>query len=115
MSWDVDLSQDGTICRVSAHEEGGTYALGGLPEASLNITYNYSRFYYEALDKEQGLSWLNGKKAKETIGRLADAVGTLGTKQYSDYWAPTHGNAGHALNILLQWAKQYPEATFRVS
>ena len=29
-----------------------------------------------------------------------------------DYWAPTPGNAGYALNILLDWARQYPEATF---
>ena len=30
-----------------------------------------------------------------------------------DYWAATPGNAGKALNILLKWAKQFPDATFK--
>lgn len=131
MSYDVSLEQDGKPVKVDQHEEGGTYALGGIEEASLNITYNYSWFYYRYIDKKEGLRWLYGKKAKDCIGILELAVEELGTKQYEvqesgfnlmdksthhlkhvDYWAPTPGNAGHALNILLQWAKKYPEAVF---
>ncbi len=109
MSHDVSLMKDGKICEVPSHEEGGTYALGGLPEASLNITYNYSWFYYHFLDKRKGLKWLYGKSAKETIPRLEKAVKTLGDKTYEDYWVPTPGNAGHALSVLLSWAKLHPE------
>lgn len=100
---------------VPNHSEGGTYAMGGIAQAELNLTYNYSRFFREALDREDGLRWLHDKRASECIGRLADAVGLLGVERDEDYWAPTRGNAGHALSILLEWAKAHPEAVFRVS
>ena len=129
MSFDVELIGEEGLCQIESHEEGGTYAAGGTPDAHLNITYNYSCFYYWFLDKELGLKWLNGKKAKICIKRLEKAVNTLKDKPYFsdrnnaygkivsviDYWAPTPGNAGHALNILLKWAKQHPQARFEVS
>lgn len=114
MSFDVCLKKDDEIVSVANHEEGGTYAVGGSTDADLNITYNYSWFYYDCFDKNAGLRWLNGKVAKDTIGRLERTVQELGTKQYTDYWAATPGNAGYALNILLNWAKEHPEATFEV-
>jgi len=133
MSYDVGLRNPETkeLAKVKNHSEGGTYALGGIEEASLNITYNYGWFYYRLLDKEEGLRWLYGKTGKECISRLEKVVEELGTKQYSrpkdgstfnpndrfgnyvkDYWAPTPGNAGYALNILLQWAKEHPGGVF---
>jgi hypothetical protein len=115
MSWYVMLYAGEECVKVESHEEGGTYVLGGTDVADLNVTYNYSWFYYRFLDAEDGLYWLNGKKAKDTIERLEKAVEELGTDQYqNDYWAPTHGNAGHALNILLVWAKQHPDAMWEV-
>ncbi len=78
------------------------------------MTYNYAWFYFRFLDKE-GLEWLNGKKAKDTIVKLKAAVAELGTRMYGDYWAATPGNAGHALDTLLKWAELHPEATFEVS
>ena len=47
--------------------------------------------------------------------KIDEAVKKLGTTQDSDYWKPTPGNAGHALNILLTWAVDNPDAIFRVS
>jgi len=133
--------QDGRGVCVSQHliQEGGTQVMGGTHECDLNITGNYSRLYHLALDKEDGLSWLYGKRAKDTIERLEKAVELLSTDQYvrtvdncnkcgfrtgvgkgladpysdenrrGDYWAPTPGNAGYALNILLGWAREFPE------
>lgn len=99
--------------KVEKHEEGGTYALGGTEEASLNITYNYSRHFYEHIDSKQGIRWLYGKTGKETQERLTKAVAELGTEKDADYWKDTPGNAGYALSILLKWAIQHPTAVFR--
>ena len=113
MSYDIDLRNiDGEIVEVDNHEEGGTYAIGGVTQGSLNITYNYSKFFYDHLDKKEGIRWLYGKKARYTKERLRKAIDILGTKQYRDYWAPTPGNAGHALSVLLKWAEQHPIAVW---
>ena len=114
MSYDVRLkdSEDKTV-KVEAHEEGGTYALGGTPTAELNVTYNYSKVLVEIWDGES-LSLLNGKKASKVTKLLEDSVKVLGTEQDADYWKATEGNVGYALNILLGWAKQYPDSTFEV-
>lgn len=106
--------KNGDICKIERHSEGGTFVAGGTTDADLNITYNYSWFYDKFLDKERGLRWLDGKKAKDCIDKLEKAVCVLGIHKYKDYWAPTHGNAGIALSILLKWAKQHPEAIFEV-
>ncbi|GAH37846.1 unnamed protein product [marine sediment metagenome] len=115
MSWWVSLEKNNKSVKVENFTAGGTYPIGGTDEAELNITYNYSEFYYRYLDKENGLKWLHQRKAKDCIERLENAVGVLGTKQYEDYWSSTKGNAGYALNILLSWARKYPEAKFGVS
>jgi hypothetical protein len=88
--------------------------LGGTNRAELNVTYNYSPFYHEYLDKKEGLEFLDGKKAEECIPRLEKAVSILGVEtDTDDYWKATKGNA--ALAILLSWAKQHPNAIFKVS
>lgn len=115
MSWDVDLIDKDTkeVMQVEAHTEGGTYAIGGLPRASLNITYNYGEVY--SLFGFDVYSTLHDRSAADCIPKLEKLVEKLGTRKYEkDYWAPTPGNAGHALSILLKWAKQYPNAVFRV-
>lgn len=129
MSYDLGLYKDDQPVLVKKHEDGGTYVMGGTDRAELNITYNYSWFYYKFLSKRKGLRWLYGKTGKQAIPRLKKAVKELGTHQftrlpegadpltmnhlsYVDYWAPTPGNAGYALNILLKWAKQHPKAIF---
>lgn len=123
MSWNVSLRYGDTIAQVENHEEGGTYALGGTTDADLNVTWNYQDVY-KLVDFYPPTS-LHGKKAIETIGELAQAIERLGVKQYArqislrgdweyDYYAPTPGNAGHALNILLGWARQHPDAVWCV-
>jgi len=96
---------------VDSHWDGGAYNVFGTGTAELNVTYNYSQFYSDF----GGLKALNGKAAREVITPLEIAVKKLGTKRSSDYWAATQGNAGHVLNLLLGWARQWPDAVFRVS
>ena len=110
MSYDLGLYYNGKPAEVEIFEEGGTYIQGGNTEAKLNITYNYGWFYQTFLDEKLGIRWLYGKKAKDTIQKLEIVVGILGTKKFDNYWAPTPGNAGYALSILLKWARQHPEA-----
>ncbi len=114
MSWDIDIVSDHKIATVDNHMFGGTYIAGGTTDASLNITYNYSSYYYYHLDKKKGLRWLDGKKTSECIRRLCRAVDILGIEQDDDYWRATPGNAGYALWILLKWAILLPDATFKV-
>jgi len=109
MSYDVSLVGAGPVERFM---KGGTYALGGSTDAYLNITYNYSECYSLC---GFSLRDLHGKKAIDTIEDLENAVEFLGTKKYAiDYWAPTPGNAGHALSVLLKWARQYPDGIWQV-
>ncbi len=115
MSFDIDLIDPKTkeLAIVDSHCEGGTYCESGTPSASLNITYNYSEHFREALDKEKGLRWLYGKTGKQAVDRLTQAVIKLGVDRSENYWDSTPGNAGYALFILLQWATQHPKAIFK--
>lgn len=120
MSYWVYLSDklDGEPLPVEHIEgEGGTYALEGTDKAEINITYNYSEAFH-AVDPEYPClkDKLHGQRAADVTPWLEFMVGRLGTRQYKeDYWAPTPGNAGHALNILLGWARQHPDGVFEVS
>jgi len=114
MSYDVYLTDEsGGYVSVPEFEDGGTYAVGGTDIATLNITYNYCE-YLAPLGDGMGLEWLDGKVAQDTINPLQDLVNRLGTVQDCDYWAATPGNVGHALSVLLSWARQHPDAVWIV-
>lgn len=120
MSWWVYLERDDEPVLVENHEEGGTYALGGVGRAELNVTYNYGgafRSAWPTVIEGSGalVKMLDGRRAGDTIGDLESAVAKLGTTRSKDYWEPTHGNAGYALSILLSWAIRHPDAYWRVS
>jgi hypothetical protein len=112
--WVYLESPPGHSVEVEAFADGGTYPLGGRADAEYNITYNYGALYRAHLHPD-GLRWLHGKRAAETVAALECAVATLGTERAGDYWAATPGNAGAALARLLAWARQHPDATWRVS
>jgi hypothetical protein len=48
MSWWVYLEDDGETVSVARHAEGGTYAIGGIKRAELNVTYNYGQHFRDA-------------------------------------------------------------------
>lgn len=101
------------VVNVTRHAEGGTYVVGGTDLADLNITYNYAEYIWQALG-DGGVKMLDGRRAGDVAPLLAAAVEALGTERDRDYWKPTRGNAGYALNILYEWAQQYPDAIFHV-
>jgi len=113
MSWWIYLEDDsGESVIVDSHSDGGTYCVGGTSSAELNMTYNYSKPFGEA---GFNLRSINGKRAAECVDEMERVVAALGTERASDYWAPTNGNAGAALNRLCTWARQHPQAKWRVS
>lgn len=113
MSWWISLEDEGgEAVTVERHAEGGTYAIGGVTEASLNVTYNYGRLFREAGCHPDDL---RGRVAGDVLPKLEGAVKYLGMKRDEDYWKATPGNAGYALSVLLEWAKQHPAAVFRVN
>ena len=133
MSFDVVLdhyNEDGSSVRCTSQhnrQEGGTQVVGGTKDCDLNITYNYSPFYHEIFPMQYnqngngqitmettGLRWLTSKTGAEAIPILEHCVQRLGTKRGDDYWAATLGNAGYALSILLEWAREFPDAVFWV-
>ncbi len=114
MSYSISLNTvDGDPVEVDHHEgEGGTYAVGGSNRAELNVTYNYSEVVGLV---NFSFRQIHEKTASETIEQLEAAYEDLGDRPYRDYWAPTPGNAGHAIGILLKWARQHPTAVWRVA
>ena len=116
--------KNGKSVQVQTHDEGGTIKMdkifvidnmvrGGTSDAEMDITFNYNKFYRDALHPD-GLDYLHGKTGKQAIPLLKKAIRILGTEQHYDYWASTPGNAGHALSTLLTWAEQHPQAKFVV-
>lgn len=98
----------------SAHQlKGGTYALGGIKRAWLNITYNYSPIFQKVLGKD-GIEILDGMTAADSIPILEKAVSELGDDVNEDYWEPTEGNAKMALCGLLSLAKLRPDGIWRI-
>lgn len=111
MSFDIFLEYADHLATVERFQEGGTQPVGGTDKAELNVTYNYSNVADLAGVRIRGL---DGSRASDTVKMLGRAVERLGTTQHDDYWADTSGNVGYALNILRGWAKQHPDAIWRV-
>lgn len=113
MSYWVYLEDEHGPVSVDRFQEGGTFDLMGETTAILDVTYNYSEVFRMF---EFSLRDLHGMKAGDTAARLEFLAGKLPNRPYkTDYWAPTPGNAGAVVHRLLGWAKQYPDARWRVS
>ena len=92
MSYDLRLkdpvSKETIKIEEPHHMHGGTYAIGGTNELSLNITYNYSKYYYKVFGKE-GIRTIYGKTGLEAMSILDSAISqlsdeideTIGTQQ----------------------------------
>ena len=125
MSYDVEIVDPATNEARKFNQpvdvRGGTYAVEGTSRAWLNITYNYSWFYYKIWPAKDGVSQgsirhFEGKTVEETRPELEAAVQDLGIREWKDYWAPTPGNAGKALqDLLVLMALCEPTDTLRIS
>ena len=116
MSYDITLNDPVTkevIKFDTPHQmKGGTYAVGGTCEMWLNVTYNYGKFYYEVMDKEDGIKVIFGKTGAESIEILKSAIDKLGDDVDDDYWKATEGNAKKALCSLLAMAQMRPDGVW---
>ena len=120
MGWTIALHDElGTIVQVPAFVYGSTIAIHeDVPatiDAEMDLTYNYAQHYCTAMHPEEGLHWLHGKRAGETLTRLEHAIKLLGTVRDNNYWEATPGNAGHALLYFRDWARQHPDAIWQVT
>lgn len=115
MSYDISLVDEKgkTIVMDKPHHYlMGNMPIGGETEASMNITYNYAEFFRKTIDKEKGIRWLYGKKAKDTTEKLVSAIEKLKDDETDNYWDATEGNAKRSLKALLELAKMFPEGVW---
>lgn len=85
MSYDIYLCDHVTEEHLTVTEphqmRGGLYAIGGTTELWLNVTYNYSRYYYEA--NEKGIRAIYGTSGAESIPILESMIKAIEDK-YKD-------------------------------
>ncbi len=113
MSYDIQLNDpvSGKVLHSQSKHQitGGTYCIGGTTELQLNITYNYSKHFYQIIDIEKGIRVIYGMSGAESIPILEDAILQLKTDTDTDYWKATEGNARQALCGLLALAQMRPD------
>lgn len=110
MSWDLYLvdakSQETLQLPEKHHITGGTYAVGGIRDAWLNVTYNYGvHFNFGGLD---------GMTGAESVPTMEPAAARLDTDVDPDYWKPTEGNVRRALENCIALATACPQGVWRV-
>lgn len=112
MSYDIQLNNSvtGEVLELDAPHQmkGGTYQVGGCQTAELNITYNYSKYFYE-LFGDLGIRELYGKSGVDSIPMLETAIQQLSDDIDENYWEATEGNAKQSLIQLLSLAKLRPD------
>lgn len=95
MSWNISLrDKDDNHLTVHRMNAGGIIETDAslvpletpTQDASMSVTYNYSPFYYQAIDPDEGISWFDNKKAFDTIPVLQKACSILGTEPYEGPW-----------------------------
>lgn len=115
MSYDIDLTDpvSGEILHASSKHEmaGGTYALGGTTELSLNVTYNYYPHFTRI--GVSGIRSIYGMTGADSIPVLQKVVDALGNDVVDDYWLATEGNAKRALLQLIAMAKLRPDGIWK--
>ena len=116
MSYDINLIDPITKDRLTVenkhHITGGNYQVGGTNDLWLNITYNYSPFYYKLISEEKGIRAIYGLSGAESIPVLQKAINQLGDDVSENYWEATEGNAKRALIGLLALAQLRPDGVW---
>ena len=111
MSYDIELVDPITRETLTLprphHMRGGTYAVGGSYEASLNVTYNYASHFHRVIDG--GIRAIYGMTGAQSIPVIERATALLADDVHPDYWKPTEGNARRALSQLLALAQMRPD------
>ena len=110
MSYDLYLMKNMQVCHTETphHITGGTYEAGGSTKLWLNITYNYSPYFYRVFG-EKGIRALLGLTGAASIPVLEAAMVLLKDDVTDNYWEATEGNAKKALQDLVALAKLCPD------
>jgi hypothetical protein len=95
-----------TPAQVQKHKHGSSYCTNGTTEATISVTYNYSKFFRFGM--------LDGCKARNVTKLLENLKEILKDDKTDDYWEATEGNAKVIIEILIQWTKQHPDCFFEV-
>lgn len=115
MSYDIDLCDPitGEVLQLDAvhHMRGGTYAVGGTTDASLNVTYNYA-VHFRRVMGERGVRTIYGMSGAASIPILDSAIANLSNDTDPDYWKATEGNAKRALVQLRALAEMRPDGVW---
>lgn len=123
MSYDISLKDRVTGETLHTTEPhmmtGGTYAIGGTTEMWLNITYNYSHYYYEATEGDArfandggdgnvryGIRGIYGKTGAESIPMLRDMIANIENRYKRD---------GEWISTKREKAKHYDGAGIEIS
>ena len=131
MSYDISLTDPCThevLCMDEPHHmKGGNYVVGGTDEMWLNVTYNYSRWYYKVFPDDKGIRAIYGLSGAESIPILRKAISDLEamtedisakerrqceTQECTGYWLPTRVNAIKPLYSLLAFAQMRPDGVW---
>lgn len=116
MSYDIDLTHPvtGAVLQLDQPHQmkGGTYALGGTPEASLNVTWNYSEHYRMAFG-DDGIRTIYGMTGAESAPVMQSAADQLKDDVSDDYWEATEGNAKAAILQLIALARLRPDGVWQ--
>ena len=81
-------------------------------DAEMVITFNLRTHFKSVFPG--GLHDLYGKKANDCINALAAAVLMLKDDFDGNPWSTNEGNARYYLESLLNWAREKPDAIFKV-
>lgn len=95
-TWNKPYEERELIKVIPFEAEGGTVRaelIDGIlvpaiiTECDMNITYNYSNFYYKHIDSKKGIRWIYGKTGTQVKKRLEKTIKELGTKiNTSPFW-----------------------------
>lgn len=84
MSYDISLVNPDTNDIIILDNlnllRGGTYSMGGTHEATFNVTYNYACIFQTLFGKD-GIHFIEGKTAKDTIDTLEKGMNVLSETQ----------------------------------
>lgn len=115
MSYWIYLEDEyGVVLPTIFPAHGGTYKVG-TAECELNVTFNYSPFFY-TIWNEKGLGHFHGMRGYQ-VSRIINAVLQMYPKDVpsTDYWNPTWGNARRVLITMQQWSEGHPHGIWRKS
>ena len=117
MSYDIHLNVPVTKQTIELENphfmRGGTYAIDGTKELSLNITYNYACVFCRPdVLGEKGIRSIYGKTGAESIPVLQMAIDALTDEVDPDYWKATEGNVKKSLYQLLSMAHMRPDGVW---